>query len=309
MEKNVKNLCMNGNQLTSVMAVSKHEAEERRKLVTVHTDRLDSLLNRHGLIRCRVSADGNCMFAAVAGQLMNTTPQNIRNLVCEHFYVNCHHYINYLRIGHYATNTERVENYYKQVNALRTTAKWDINIADAIPLALANIYNRRILVFSSLPERPLISVEPDLTKSINEADDMPLKLAHIGIEGEEHYDDCVLKNAEEIPQKPSALISHIEPDKNQTETACNKVAQNTLKETAVKCKNESQHKYSSSTLLQNECQLNTPLKRKCNTGNADLVIFQSRIMKSLLHKKQEHNYDDCVTVFFFFFVLNLICIN
>lgn len=72
--------------------------------------------------------------------------------------------------------------YLEEVQSLYNSRRWSNALGDAMPVAVANLYNNEIKIYTSNIEQPIIQIEPTVGKI-----DGKLKMAYLAIFGFEHY--------------------------------------------------------------------------------------------------------------------------
>jgi len=95
-----------------------------------------------------------------------------------------------------------------KVNEISKTGTWNKEIADIAPLAVSNLFQTQISIYSSRLDRPVDNINPDLVCGGPQIPVERIKLAYLAIPGFEHYDACIEKEAEH----QSLLIQTICPD-------------------------------------------------------------------------------------------------
>lgn len=163
-----------------------------------HRQNLDAILASNGLQRKAVDGDGNCQLKAVH---MSTdaisTPEILRKKLCDHLSENQHtlSYIEFLPSDEHASDDEKTTMYTDAVNFLREEGHWSNGLADAMPLAIANVLKRTLKIYCSNRSNPVYEIQPNLLPketTFNEKD--PLSLAFFQVPGFEHYDACIRVN-------------------------------------------------------------------------------------------------------------------
>ena len=151
-----------------------------------HTANVDRLLKCNGLKRSNVNKDGNCFFSAVALQMRYSetlTHNDIRESACSHLLEYKSNYTSFF-LG---------SNFRKEVKKLRKNGAWSAELADCLPLAIANLTQKKVLIFTSV--RTVLDIIPNLQIKVEErfivSQDF-LYLAHIRTPGREHYDAVFL---------------------------------------------------------------------------------------------------------------------
>ena len=157
-----------------------------------HRQRLACLLDFNGLEEVHVPADGNCLFASTLALVkqnnLQLTSANLREIVCDHM----------------AEYPEQFEpfisgNYNQKVSEMRKEGHWNTELADATPLALANLFQARVMIYSSTPGWPLRTVIPQLTDSthphVNK--DTFLLYSYLDIPEFQHYNALLMSQKQQ----------------------------------------------------------------------------------------------------------------
>lgn len=101
--------------------------------------------------------DGNCFFASVekSGNIAETATEismNVRN----HMIANADKYLSFC-----ARKDAFHRNILKEVDMLKADGAWNLDIADIVPLAVANYYASTVRIYSSSISTPVIDVKAD----------------------------------------------------------------------------------------------------------------------------------------------------
>ncbi|XP_078588488.1 uncharacterized protein LOC144869254 [Branchiostoma floridae x Branchiostoma japonicum] len=187
-------------------SISVGQLSFRHKRKSIFKSRSDRLLLEEriaslGYERDRVPGDGNCFFWAAARQLcrgqprVTTTAQELRQDLVKYIKSQADFYIPFLVGGPKA--------FWKQLDKLSAEGQWSTDLADALPHALANFTSRSVILITSKPNQPTISITPD---SGNESG-TPVVLSYSARWGVEHYDAVIQKNEERSdPEHGSTAI-------------------------------------------------------------------------------------------------------
>lgn len=168
---------------------SSYQHKARQLISDMHKRSIDALLASNGLKRVRIEGDGNCLFkAACVANCDFESPEILRQKLCDHLSSNIDTYIDFLPSGTSANDTERKNKYISKVNFLREEGHWDNDLADALPLAIANLSGRVLKIYCSKRANPMYEIRPVLHAEIDEND--CINLAFIQVPGFEHYDAC-----------------------------------------------------------------------------------------------------------------------
>eukprot|EP00058_Branchiostoma_floridae_P018342 XP_002603831.1 hypothetical protein BRAFLDRAFT_101334 [Branchiostoma floridae] len=187
-------------------SISVGQLSFRHKRKSIFKSRSDRLLLEEriaslGYERDRVPGDGNCFFWAAARQLcrgqprVTTTAQELRQDLVKYIKSQADSYIPFLVGG--------AKAFWKQLDKLSAEGQWSTDLADALPHALANFTSRSVILITSKPNQPTISITPD---SGNESG-TPVVLSYSARWGVEHYDAVIQKNEERSdPEHGSTAI-------------------------------------------------------------------------------------------------------
>ena len=163
--------------LEKVIKQSRDHASYIDAVAKIHKQRIDSLLDTHGLTRINVPADGNCFFQAIVNEVGgDATVQSMRYAVCD--FLNAHK-------DDYEKQTAS-KNYQEEVQSLRNNGIWSSDLADIVPYAVASAVQRPIRIYTSLVTLPIIDVPTDTNMNTRP----PIHIAYLAIKGSEHYDNC-----------------------------------------------------------------------------------------------------------------------
>ncbi|XP_052075475.1 uncharacterized protein LOC127712922 [Mytilus californianus] len=162
----------------------------RTIVLKYHTIRLDNLLLSNGLKRIPTIADGNCFLSAVVkhisseGHDMNV--QILREKLVDHMSREDYHYKRFISFDHETTVEGQNQKFDSLLQDFSIDGHWNNELADFMPLALANMYNRPLRIYSSMVSNSVYDIIPDLQDT--EHSQEYIKVALIAIKGQEHYD-------------------------------------------------------------------------------------------------------------------------
>lgn len=88
---------------------------------------------------------------------------------------------------------QKSQAYSKKVKTIKTAGIWNNDISDIVPVAVANIFNTKITIFSSRVYNLVINIEPTMGTSVTADTRKPFMLSFLAMRGFEHY-DCVIKS-------------------------------------------------------------------------------------------------------------------
>ena len=106
------------------------------------------------------------------------------------------HYNGYITFRKDSTDQERHYEYIVKVNEISKTGVWNKEVSDIAPLAISNLLQTPITIYSSRLDRPMEHITPDM---VSEGVQIPverLKLVYLATPGFEHYDACIEKDKE-----------------------------------------------------------------------------------------------------------------
>lgn len=144
-----------------------------------HLTRLDTLLASNELRRSDTYGDGNCFFTSVkvSGKLTESA-FSLREKVCNYMTANADKYMSFLT----TSDVNSKDTFLRDIDLLKTNGKWNMEIADIVPLAVANIMESTIRIYSSSVTTPVIEIKPEQTT------EKVVCLAYLAVRGHEHYD-------------------------------------------------------------------------------------------------------------------------
>ncbi|MEW8548129.1 MAG: OTU domain-containing protein, partial [Candidatus Thiodiazotropha sp.] len=162
----------------------------RECLNNLHLRTLDALLYSNGLKRKEIEGDGNCFFAALKESSgLQDELLKMRNNICDHIKENRDDYIGFLKKNEKSCEEETIkDSFNRQLDTLRQSGSWSVDLSDVLPLAVANYTKREITIYTSKRSNPVISVKP--TVHFDQLHGPPIFLAYVATPGFEHYDSC-----------------------------------------------------------------------------------------------------------------------
>ncbi|KAH3779743.1 hypothetical protein DPMN_002916 [Dreissena polymorpha] len=165
---------------------SSNQHKARQLISDMHKRNIDALLASNGLKRVRIEGDGNCLFKAVCVSTCDfESPEILRQKLCDHLSAKLDTYIDFLPNN---TCANKMDKYISKVNFLREEGHWDNDLADALPLAIANVSGRVLKIYCSRRANSMYEIRPTLHAD-TDANDC-INLAFIQVPGLEHYDAC-----------------------------------------------------------------------------------------------------------------------
>lgn len=219
-QKNDKQKTTSTRFLSSALQKSKQIEVLRRRLMNYHTARLDNLLISNGLRREKIYPDGNCFNNAVLLQVKDITDitdsSSLRAKIVEHLRDNRSHYKHFLNFPSHASDEDKDMIYNEYLDDLKQCGHWNLDLADCMPLAIANIFQRIVRIYSSKISNPVCDIKPDLLES-DQSSGKIINLALIAITGKEHYDGVKSTTAtldiSHLPER-SSCEQHSTDEKN-----------------------------------------------------------------------------------------------
>ena len=117
-------------------------------------------------------------------------PPILREKTCQHLDENMEQYIGFLlQQGSPEDELEFVSQYCWEIEQLKSDGYWSNIAGDFLPLALSNWSKRRVVIYTSKPEQPIIDIHPTVASSMIGTEVIPL--AYTSAPGvSEHYDAC-----------------------------------------------------------------------------------------------------------------------
>ena len=180
-----------GDDLSSAVADSHRIYSLHLLAARLHNKRLNSLLEHNGLKRVPVAADGNCFFSAASLHLIGHNHKSLREALCVHIENNKDLYTSVFQAV--SDSDKRCLVSLTEIQQLRENGTWNSNVNDILPLALADLTNRRVKIFSSRVNTPHLDVTPTLKGPYASSIFKPIYLAFLVPRGQpEHYDGCLL---------------------------------------------------------------------------------------------------------------------
>ena len=191
------------------LALKKSRTEHNlKKILKRFADtRLLTLLRSNGLERRAVYPDGNCFFNAILAQInLSISATELRQELCNHLLEHEDHYKGYTTGSTSLDEVELSHQYVESVNNLKKDGVWNVALSDILPLATANYLKRRITIYTSKLNNPVIQIVPDL----HTCDPSPMiYLCYLAMPGLEHYDACFKETASSEVSKKQDTTTQI----------------------------------------------------------------------------------------------------
>ena len=140
----------------SVLRESEREAQERENECKKHAQSLQSLLDVNGLKVVPTAEDGNCLFHSVVYNYRSISHMQLRKVTCAHIKRNAEYYKGFLTL-------DLSSDFDSMIDDIGQSGAWNSSVAtNLLPLALSNILQKHIVIFSSDATRPFIDIKPSL---------------------------------------------------------------------------------------------------------------------------------------------------
>ena len=89
-------------------------------------------------------------------------------------------------------NHDQTEHFLQELRQLQESGDWNINLADCFPMAVADMLNSTVRIYSSTVATPVYELKPRHMAGPSAC----FSLAYLAIRGEEHYEAVLKYNAE-----------------------------------------------------------------------------------------------------------------
>lgn len=203
---------------------------------------------------------------------------------------------------HSPDNDELSSTYNQGVCSLKQDGNWNAELSDLLPLATANIYNKRVTIFSSKLSNPVIQISPDLNVNHDSEPTGEILLSYLAVHGFEHYDGCIRKTVRLNQTIPACADENV-PSTGASEKSLNKDPKtprkslHTFPETTVTPRKSANYISPKKITRTRKRTANVPMwkknirKNQKNTGKA----YISAASKKLMSAKQvrPHNCNNC----------------
>ena len=158
--------------------------------ISYHYNRMARLLLPNQLELKRVPADGNCMFTSIVQCVKNSNPEldekKMRQIVAYHMLKESHVYEPFVP-------EEKV--FEDEVLEICSPGKWNNIMSDAVPLAMCNIFNEPLIIYSSTYGDNRITIQPTIGQLEQASENIPiLQIARLDLDNCEHYDAVITPN-------------------------------------------------------------------------------------------------------------------
>jgi hypothetical protein len=123
----------------------------------------------------------------------------LRRKLVEHMRSEKAHYKNFVAFDKEMTEEEKDIKFDHLLQDLSVDGHWNMELADCMPLAIANLYKRPIRIYSSMVSNSVYDIYPDLQDADNSLEF--IKVALFAITGQEHYE--AVCHLDKVPSSPS----------------------------------------------------------------------------------------------------------
>lgn len=184
--------------------LSSRECKLRNKEEERHKNKVDKILNANGLQRIEIPQDGDCFFQAVCFFICGLTTEKLRQECFRHILTNIETYSPFL------TGNQTVGDF----TGILKKGHWKNDCMDFLPLAVANIFQHNILIFSSKEHQSVLEVLPNLkVPAALPGCKQPIILAYIAVPGREHFDSVApIKPTITTVAKPGVKLKDMQPN-------------------------------------------------------------------------------------------------
>ncbi|KAH3806859.1 hypothetical protein DPMN_135187 [Dreissena polymorpha] len=135
------------------------------------------------------------------------TPEHLRQKLCDHLSENPQTYMEFLASEGNSCQNEKQRIYTEQINYLRKEGHWSNDLADAMPLDIANLLGKTLKIYCSNTANPVYEIQLYLSPNEREGKGA-INLALLQIPGFEHYDACTnLEDREHLQETPPVETS------------------------------------------------------------------------------------------------------
>jgi hypothetical protein len=140
-----------------------------------------------------IAPDGDCFFAATIYLVKKANPlltvSSLREVVCNHMAEFKEEFEPF---------TVDVGNFQDKINYLRTPGHWNSEMGNAVPYAVANLFQTSMIIFSSRPGMEVVTIQPLLVDKSHPQFNMwtALQYAYVATPNNEHYNPCTPTNVD-----------------------------------------------------------------------------------------------------------------
>ena len=152
-----------------------------------HEKALDRIILVNECVRVSVPKDGHCLMSAVLKQVCSNelNIKVMRGKISDHFLSNLNSYRAFLPSGF---------NILKTIEKFRRPGYWNDELTDAVPLAIANLFQKNFIIDTSV--KTVIEIQPNMQLlPLIKLPTRNILLAHPRIPGRDHY-DCVFHKSQ-----------------------------------------------------------------------------------------------------------------
>ena len=129
---------------STAIEISKLKEQSNQEVKKQHLRRLTQLLDVNGLVMTAVPSDEDCCFASTLHMVRSVNPlltiSSLQELVCDH-------------ILEYRSEFEPFTSsgkFMSDIGYLQKAGHWNYNLGNAVPLAIANLFQTKVTIISSL---------------------------------------------------------------------------------------------------------------------------------------------------------------
>ena len=182
--------------LSKALRLSKRMHKKLDMEKKIHEEQLERTIKANNLILSKTPEDGDCFFVSVLKQIYELSDPDICRVAVEEIrFCLAEHIKKYLdKYRPFITNS-------LEIDALKTCGKWDQETCDLVPTVLATMLQKKIVIFTSIKEKPILHLLPLFHLDWKEqfglcefaAKEKPVQpsnilLAFPATHGHEHYD-------------------------------------------------------------------------------------------------------------------------
>jgi len=149
----------------------------------------------------------------------------LREILCGHIIDHAHEYVNFFSTDDINESFEDDINWIDfrtEVEELKGNGRWTNRAADLLPLALSNWSKKRIKIFTSLTQRPVIDIAPTLCEPEQST---PIYLYYLTSEDDSmpsQYDACV-QIGTNVTYQPAKIVEEQHQHYVYAEDGCNEI--------------------------------------------------------------------------------------
>ncbi|CAG2200930.1 unnamed protein product [Mytilus edulis] len=187
---------------TEAIRLSQKAAMNRTIVLKYHTIRLDNLLLSNGLKKNPNNSRWELFLSAVVKHISpeshDMNVQILRKKLVDHMSREDYHYKKFISFDHETTVEGKNQKFESLLHDFSIDGHWNNGLADFMPLALANMYNRPLRIYSSMVSNSVYDIIPDLQD--HEHSQEYIKVALIAIKEQSTIGDCSPPNNVRTPK-------------------------------------------------------------------------------------------------------------